>query len=267
MKKDFSPRKSILILINYWWVLSILAVTGGIFAFFVSKFHHPVYDAKAILSADINYTQTGQMSEAEQDRAYQAVSSIIVSDAVLEKVIQESDDQGIQIDDEDFLNHFFLERYNANFFLRVDSFSPEEAAILANIWAEASREILGQMILQVNQQRHVNNVLSAIESCYSNLSSFDSQRINCQLLETFQPSLIVSSLENALEVNGNAGIFPAFSISITDFAEASNRPRLNNRNFLISAGVLMGFLVGILLVESGLLLKWIHQNAKRKRDI
>lgn len=267
MKKDFSPRKKILILVKYWWVITILAIAGGIFAFFVSKFRQPIYDAKATISAGIDYSQTGQMSEADQDRAYQAVGSIIVSDEVREKVIQEAGNSGILIDHEDFSNLFFLERYNSNFNLRVESYSPENAAILANIWANVSQEVLNYLILQVNHQSQIKAILTEIESCYSYLGGFDSQAITCQLSNSFKPTDIVNPLEYVLEENVDSGLFPAFYISITNFAEASAVPRINNRNFLISAGALVGFLMGILIIESGLLFKWIKPNAKIKRDI
>ncbi len=73
---------------GFWLVIAMIA--GGLLGWGVTTFKHPLYEADAVFTVTIDYTRTGYLSDIQEDQAMRGIGSLIGSDYILQKTIDES---------------------------------------------------------------------------------------------------------------------------------------------------------------------------------
>ena len=61
-------------------ITSVLMIAGGLLGLLVSQVRAPIFESSAVFSVTIDYTQTGALTDIQEDQAMRGVGSVIFSD-------------------------------------------------------------------------------------------------------------------------------------------------------------------------------------------
>ena len=97
MDTSFSPLETFKRAINYWWLIFLLMLLGGLSGWAIHLFKPAVYEASAAISFAIDYGQTGQLTDVEEDQMLGLVGDVIASPQVINSVIAKAQQEGLNI--------------------------------------------------------------------------------------------------------------------------------------------------------------------------
>lgn len=249
MNDDFVPREAVNDTLRYWWLVVIMMLIGSICGWLFHLFRPPIYEACSTLSATIDYTHTGQLSELEQDRALEIVGDVTFSTQVVKRVVHQAQQEGVDIDEQSFIQIAYRERKSHAYQLRVRNEDAYTAALLTNIWAKEALDVLNNALSHATAAEQLQSGADALSSClqavvtepvhaYCNIDNLD--EIQSQMLETGQ--MIFNEKKESL------GIFAGLTFAWTDEAFTPSSPRLYKRNLMIFSGAFMGFVIAVWII-------------------
>jgi uncharacterized protein involved in exopolysaccharide biosynthesis len=247
MPAEFAPRDLLERALRQWWLLAVMIVVGGIAGWIVFLFRLPVYEANASITATVDLTRTGPLTENEEDMAVNMIDEIMATPQVYEPVIARALDQNIPLDVPSLLRISRVERYGENFTLRIRHSDPETASILANLWIEEAHSILTQASRHAQQADQIRRYLTSLENCMQDSSVQTDLAFPCSLqsANSIQAEIFALTPQLASEINASLGLWPAVTIGPGEIAQIPNKPTLRGLNTLILAGGLIGFVLGI----------------------
>jgi hypothetical protein len=129
---ELSPIEEFYAVIDRWWLIVLLMLLGGGFGWVFHRFQPPVYETKASFVVHIDFSQTGPLTEFEQDHTIGAVQSLLISFPVLEQLSAEAVSRAVQVEELGYGSSIFLERRQYNLQMRVRNPDPKQAAQIAN---------------------------------------------------------------------------------------------------------------------------------------
>jgi hypothetical protein len=259
----FVPLAVLQTAIHFWWLVSLLATAGGWFGWLAHRTLPPVYEAVAHFSTSIDYVSTGPLTQFEEDTAINVVGNVIYSNNVAQRVIDQAAAEGIPIRMAELKKAAVLERRVNVWDLRVRNTDPQVAVRLANLWAEQGQTALVESYQHALQADRLNRYLQSLESCLAKAAASEPANGQCS-------SARFSEIEKDMQTAGKAfyqeriasrGLFSGLTIGPVDQAAAADGPVLYGRNQMVLAGCFIGFLLGILLVQTGIparLPAWRH---------
>lgn len=215
--QEFSLREPVRRALARWWMVVIITTLGGVIGLIFHYFQPPIYEAKAILTININFGNR-HLTQYEEDHTFSAAGAIINSSEVKALVIAEAKASGYSLDLNQLRQKISLERKQSVWELRVRDQDPRVAAELANIWAKNANEALNIALghaLRADQLENQND-----------------------------------SSELAQEKRLSLGIIPIMSFGLTEFATVPEEPVLYGQGNLVIAGALIGFIVSLWVVNN-----------------
>jgi uncharacterized protein involved in exopolysaccharide biosynthesis len=130
--QEFSPYNSMEHVLRHWWVVVALMVAGGLVGFLFHLFLHPVYEAKAYIAINLDCAKR-QLTQIEEDHAFNAASDIITSNSIMNLVIGDANIKGYSITPSQYRRDFYLEGRQSVWEPRVRDQDPKASATLTNI--------------------------------------------------------------------------------------------------------------------------------------
>ena len=143
-KTVWIPFDLIQVGLRLWWVWVVGICLGGGLGYGLQSLFPPLYQAGAVITTGIDFSQTGQLTDVEEDIIIQAVGDIIESDPVIEATLLQANTHGITLDRPEFDEMNFLQRRFTDWLLVVRSRDPGQAALLANLWAGSAWSALSE---------------------------------------------------------------------------------------------------------------------------
>ena len=152
MRDAVDPVSSFNNLIQNWWKIIVFAAVGGILGLAISYVLPPRYEAEAIFSATIDFTEInfknlkGSVGEPvvwtqyEEDLALQVVERMLLK--VRNDVIPYARTMDPALEIKEYRNSYTIERYLSMLYLRYRHEDPEIAQSVVNFWAERGYEEL-----------------------------------------------------------------------------------------------------------------------------
>jgi len=146
MRDVVDPVSSFNNLIQNWWKIIIFAAIGGILGLAMSYVLPPWYEAEAIFSATIDFTEInfknlkGSVGEPvvwtqyEEDLVLQVVERMLLK--VRNDVIRYARTLDPALEIKEYRNSYQIERYLSMWYLRYRHEDPEIAQAIVNFWAE-----------------------------------------------------------------------------------------------------------------------------------
>jgi uncharacterized protein involved in exopolysaccharide biosynthesis len=139
---EFSPYEYFIRVIDFWWIVALATILGGVFGYIFYHLHPPVYEATATYNVTIDLNRFPfqnvrvDMVQYNEDLALNITQGILLSQEVRDKVISHADTLGIPLTPNDLLQNYSIERKQDVWELRYRSQDPLEAQEIVDSWAE-----------------------------------------------------------------------------------------------------------------------------------
>ncbi|MFU8827187.1 MAG: Wzz/FepE/Etk N-terminal domain-containing protein [Brevefilum sp.] len=149
---SFKLIDSIHHLLQNWWKITLCAIIFGLFGLVFSFIIPPKYEAEAIFSASLDYSQINfenlvdenerplQLTQYDLDLALSAVQRILLQ--VRSQAIRFAQTLDPALDAATFNQNSLIERYHDTWYLRYRHEDPLIAQSIVNYWAELGMEQL-----------------------------------------------------------------------------------------------------------------------------
>jgi uncharacterized protein involved in exopolysaccharide biosynthesis len=250
--QEFSPYNSVMRVFRYWWVVVALMVAGGVCGFVFHLFLPPVYEAQAYIAINLDYPKR-QLTQVEEDHAFNAASGIINSDSVMSLVIADAKEKGYSINPSLFRRDFYLEGRQSVWELHVRDRDPNASAVLTNIWAQEATAALNTALTHALQADQVQAKINSLENCLPGaLPQTGSIPLNCQEISQDAIKSMLQEQTAALvnEKNMSFGILSIMTFGLTNLASVPENPVLYGQGGLVLAGALIGLVISIWVVNN-----------------
>jgi capsular polysaccharide biosynthesis protein len=233
-----------------WWILALAIMLGGILGGTIHFLKPPIYDAQAQFVVTLDYSRSGDLSPYNVDMAVGAIQPIFYSEEVLQYVVEQAHIQQLDISASEFYQAIGIERRNEIWLLRVRDSKPERAEILVDLWAQKGYQDLLEARSHALRVGALDAFFTAFRNCPSEPSPetalpsicFKVYAANWETLDDLQVEM-----QNELALS--KGLNPNIIFSEPTTIPLSLQPVLYNRNWMIFAGMLAGFLMGILWIN------------------
>lgn len=247
--------------LRFWWIIFAVMVLGGLAGLVASGLLPPVYESIAYFPAAIDYAATGPLSQFEEDTAYNAVGAILSSQDVRQQVIDQASQEGYPLTLVNLRQMSFLERRFDVWEVRVRGADPVMTRRVAEIWNEIGQQTLVERYRHAVQADLLNRYAQTLEDCLGKsvasepsvglCSRYRFAELQNDLRETGQ------ALYNERVASGGlfAGLQPGPPMPVTSL----ERPVQYGRGQLVLAGSMIGLVVGLVLVETGLPTRWARK--------
>jgi len=261
MAASFSPRERALNFLAYWWVIAAAAILGGLIGLGVFSLKKPVFEAEATLTMGINFARTGILEQYDKDLALGTAAGIIYSTDVIDRLITDAAQQGINIDFATLVNSSNLERKAAQWTLRVRHNDPGTASFLTNHWLELGMGALDEAYVHALAANALLERIDSVEECLELVAANPVVPI-CpySTLAELQAEFSALSSQYLREKQASRALFPEMTYQIDQQTEIPTEPVLYGRNNLVLAGLLIGFLIGIGLTSTDLPVRWFKRD-------
>jgi uncharacterized protein involved in exopolysaccharide biosynthesis len=139
---EFSPNKYINHVLNFWWLVLLATILGGILGFIFYHFHPPVYEATATYFVTIDLTRfpiqgvREDLIQYNEDMALGTTQGALLSPEVINNVIIQAKTFGKSLTSKDLLQNGTIERKHDIWELRYRSEEPMDAQEIVNTWAQ-----------------------------------------------------------------------------------------------------------------------------------
>ena len=144
--QEFSPRASLEQALQRWWVIVLLTALGGIAGWSLHFTRPPLYEATAVITANMNF-QKVKLTLHEEDYAFNAAGAIGTSTAVQDQIMAAAQVAGFPIEINQLSDLMTIERKQSIWELHFRNRVPQTAAKLANLWAEQTLQALNTALV------------------------------------------------------------------------------------------------------------------------
>ncbi|MBN2258303.1 MAG: hypothetical protein JW704_10850 [Anaerolineaceae bacterium] len=164
MLQEFSPKEQISRSLNLWWVLAICIMLGGGIGYLIHRIEPPVYQVKAIINTFIDFQDINDasLSQYDEDMTINSVKAVMLSNAVIEGVINRAAMEGISINYSTFMERQRIYRAHTDYELFYLDPDPETARKLVNYWAEIGVAHYHKLQEQGNMPLYVTVTLASL---------------------------------------------------------------------------------------------------------
>ena len=228
--------------LHRWPLVLATAVLGGLLGIAFSAVMPAKYQAVAELSIGIDHSRVELLDEETERQILLRVQDFLLSDAVLAGAIEKLPpalalESGIA-DPAAIRERAKLTRIDAMWNLMVTDPVPEQAAALANAWAESSLELLTET------QAHAWKV-AELQAVFFEVSCRPIESGLWACVEGGEDPTVLDLKQELLEeIRASYGIAPAVSFAPLQRATAPDRPQSTVRAALAAAGTFLGMLAG-----------------------
>jgi len=231
-----------------WLVMAMIA--GGLLAWGVTSFLDPLYEANAVFTVTIDYTQTGALTDIEEDQAMRGVGDIIFSDEVVSAALTALNSAGMDLSREEFFEDAIFDREEFRWAIRYRDADPVVARQVVTAWQEQADAILQDSLEHARMAASFQEVLTGLELCLQRGTQAGGGAAECTL-QNLDGILAAISDTSALitgELAQSRGLFSALAVSLSDKADLPAQPVRYQTGMLVLSGMLTGLLAAIFLL-------------------
>ena len=255
-----SPWLALQTSLRFWWLLVLLITLGGVggWLFFLS--HPPLYEAVTNFSVGIDFVQTGNMSQFEEDVAINTLGDLLLSNSVVDQVVAQARAEGLMVDYQTIRRMTLAERKLNVLNLRVQSTDIALAEHVAQVWVKVGWQTLREAYVHAVQAERLDRYISGLETCLEKAVVIEPAQTLCgdMRFEEVQNSLREAGVVLAAERVASHGLFAGLRLGEEEAPVVSPRPVRYGQGQSVLAGSLLGLLLGGVVLQSGLLRRWVR---------
>jgi uncharacterized protein involved in exopolysaccharide biosynthesis len=250
---DFSISQFFTRVLRYWWLLICLMVAGGLLGVLLAVLHPPVYESSAVITSSLDYARLGRLDDWEEDQQYIAIGDVIGSTEVKQKVIAAAQQNGIEFSESELANAFFLDRQDTRWVLRVRTKAPNLSTQLNELWSAAAIDALIEKRDAMSESLTLQQRLNSLALCFEQSIVVEPGSSECTVENLSEIREEMSTIASTYEIQNyqSSLLFSRTSFELTTEATFPSTPVLHERNFLVLAGALAGFCLGMILFTAG----------------
>ncbi len=251
------PRDVLLRSLRYWWLLALISLAGAAVGFLIFQLKPPLYESRAIISVGIDFTQTGYLTDIEEDQMIGMVGDVISSPEVINSVETIARSENLIGDDEAVRDYLQLERWGFRWATRAQHSDPQTTAKLSDLWAQIAMDTLEESYEHSIIAEGISRYILSLESCLQYLVVDEPVHGLCSMddLDELQTEFGIAAEELKVEMLKAKGISPATQLAISENASIPEKPVRYDQNLLVFSGAIIGFIFGILIIEFSIPLK------------
>lgn len=233
-----------------WYVLTAGMIAGGLLSWGATFFLAPVYESDAVFSVTIDYTQTGALSDVEEDQAMRGVGNLIFSDEVTNATLEELERQGIKLSKDEFYDDAIFEREEFRWAIRFRDPNPVLAYQVVDAWAGQADLLIQDSLQHARRAASYEEVLTGLESCLQRTTQTGLSSDSCSIdnLNIILAEIDGVNAKITIEKEASRGLFSAVSTELVDFGEVSVTPIRHQVNILVLSGTMIGLLFALILL-------------------
>jgi len=244
-----------------WHWLVAAMIIGGFFGWGISFFMPPLYESHAVFSITLDYTQTGALSDIEEDQAMRGVGDIIFSDAIVRAALQDLAQNGIQLSREEFYQKALFEREEFRWAIRYRDTNPDIAFQVIEAWSQQADSILQNALQHARMLASYQTVLVGLENCLQRTTGPSELAGYCTPQNLDQILNAIDEIQDLItsEKEMSKGLFSALSVELFERASLPAKPVRYQVNILVLSAASLGLLIAIFIILARLL---HHQQSK-----
>lgn len=264
MDVEFSFVKHMLQVLKFWWVIALLAIAGGVFGYEISQVRTPVYESRGVFTVSLDFVKSGVMTDIEEDQALNTIADVINSTDVLDEVAGVMKSKGVEITPSTLRRFVSVDRQGFQIIVHVNHTSAQITFDIASTWTDIAEKTLQSAIQAAVKADSLYRQLLGLEICFQQVTVVFPTFTPCEITDAADLVSSIKRVENEyLDVKiQSRGVLSAINVDLTDHPQVPISPRIFNRSVLVISAALMGFLIGVLLVECGFIGKWSKRDAK-----
>jgi hypothetical protein len=249
MVDTFKPLDIFGYIFKKWWLIVLSMIAFGICALILSNFIPPLYESSAIFSVTIDYTETGALSDIQEDQAMKGVGNLIRSDEVIEDVIAKIIDRSLPYSREQFEKGSALDREEFQWTLRYRSSDPIISRDIVQTWVDISNTIIHESLIHAQIVDSQREYLWNLEECIQYTTGQNSADGFCGYSSTEELVDQIGIVSNSINVDKIAarGMFSPLAVQMIKNPQVPLVPIRHQKNLLIFAGTAVGLLFCILI--------------------
>lgn len=239
--KDTSLLDDIQPVVSTWWLISILAIAGGLIGWLISLTKPPMYEARASMMILLDANKWNKVSGYQSDILPSNINALISPQVLGTGLIAEygescGDLAGVEMQ---------IERRESQWSLVVRCPDAQGAADLVNGWAETALSVLAEAYDHSLNVEALAINLNILIACKDDPDAGICGEISD--LDSLQGRILSLRDELEQERQASRGINPGLSFRIESYATIPAKPASNDPGALILAGMVAGLIIGILV--------------------
>jgi len=238
-KKGFEP----------WLIVAVGIILGALIGGVLSLFFTPIYEAKALVSTNMELRVDGTLTEIMLDAQINHIGELVFYPEVVSRLIEMEAAQGNELTLEDLKQKTSVERQLMNTIIKVKDPDPQLAARIASEWAEILYNRLNEAYLHAVRLSEAKLQYEALSTCFS-----DALKVPKTFCLSLTPDELSKEMErlNAIileESPRSLGLTLALNVSQYQPAAVPADPLNYQRGTLILSGAGVGLIIGIIINE------------------
>ena len=250
MADTFKPLDVLRFIARKWWIPVLSMIIFGICALILANFLPPLYESSATFSLTIDYTETGSLSDIQEDQAMRGIGNLIASDEVIENVISEANVRSLPLSREQFKKESNLDREEFQWTIRYRSSDQLYAKDVIQIWKEISNKLIQDSLFHAQIVDSEREFLWKLEECLQLVTRQVTIDTLCGYSSTEdlidEISIISRSIND--EKIAARGLFSPLAVHIVKNPQIPLTPVRYQRNVLVFSGIVIGFLISVLFL-------------------
>jgi len=250
--KKFSER---------WMVTSAVMIAGGLLGLLISQVRTPIFESSAVFSVTIDYTQTGALTDIQEDQAMRGVGSVIFSEHVIDNTLSQLNKENETVISRTvFLENSFLDREEFRWTLRYRDPDPKIAEMTVNAWSKSADAVIQEGLIHSFSSNALLEELENLKTCLFDFSNGNIQGYcGNNDLNSVTNSINEISSRIQTEKTASQGLFHALTVSLVNSGALSQTPILGQRNLLVLSGAIIGFFLSLIAI--------VVEEIKRSKSI
>jgi hypothetical protein len=232
---------------HQWWFIALIMIFGGLIGLAISMLRPPLYEATSIFSVSIDYTQTGALTDIQEDQIMRNIGYILTSEKVMQATWEKIKDIGCIMSRENLADLSFLDRQDASWYLRIRTSDPDCAMKMVNTWSAIADEVLQEGLFHAVIVDANNHLLAKLKNCLIDFDTMQQPAYCCgfNTIDEVQDQINEVGSIIMTERQLSEGLMPAISIHLVTLAKIPNDPVQHNRNMLVLSGLVAGFFLSM----------------------
>lgn len=247
-KTDFRP-KILRAKATEWLGVAGIMLVGALIGLLISLFVPPKYEAVSLLTTNLEVVTGTNVTEIMIDSQVDIVGTLVFHPDIVERVQQRLSESGKSYTATDLINKTKIERRLMSTLIKVRDANPEEAALIATIWAEKAFERLFEAYPHALALSEAKARQAMLTGCLE-----DPLKQDLPFCQALNPEIVAQTMDETESIilaksPLSLGLTGELNVSQYQPAAIPNRPIAFYRSTLILVGALAGLVFSVLLGE------------------
>lgn len=245
-----------------WWLLAVFILLGALLGIGLHQLQPTVYETGFTILNSVDLTNSGELTQFEEDLGMEAVGQVMASPNLFERVTAEAVKEGIPVDVRGVGAMASIERRMGTWRARLRGSDPQHIEQIAAIWQKLAIADLAAAHQHALIADGLQRKQLSLEACLNQSTFSEPSTGQCSptTLRSLQAQLRASSRLISEERIASRGLTSAIVIDMTPQSVYTAAPVFYKRGQMTAAGGAIGLIVGFWAVQAGLAARLLRRK-------